>query len=134
MDEHIKGLKDDQQEVKDSGHSHHGHRDKGGSWIFGLLLIALGAIFLLNNFTGFELNNWWALFILLPAMGALGNFWRSYRNAGHMNGEAAGSLIGALLMGTVAGMFLFGLNWGVMWPVFIIIIGLGALLSGVFGD
>jgi hypothetical protein len=96
-----------------------------------LVLIAIGAIFLLNNFTDFDLDNWWALFILIPAFGALGNFLRARRQDGHMSHEARGSLIGSLVLFFIAAVFLFGWNWGAVWPVFLIIAGIGALLSGL---
>lgn len=139
MDDNIKELKDSEGEAGDSAHKtaqHRRTRSKGssGAWIPGLIFIALGVFFLLRNYTDFELENWWALFILIPAFGALGNFWRSYRSDGRMTGEATGSLIGALLLGTVAAIFLLGLSWGMMWPVFLIIAGLGALFSGMFGS
>lgn len=112
-----------------------GHdRDRGiGPWVPGLVLIGLGAYFLLRNFTDFELDNWWALFILIPAFGSLGKFMSEYRRTGRIDGNARGALIGGLIFLFVAAIFLFGLNWGTVWPVFLIIAGLGALLSGLFG-
>ena len=108
--------------------------DHGGrAWVPGLILIGIGAYFLLRNFTDFELHNWWALFILIPAFGSLGKFMSDYRRTGRIGGEARGALIGGLIMLFVAAIFLFGLNWGTVWPVFLIIAGLGALLSGLFG-
>lgn len=105
-----------------------------GSWGFGLVLIIVGALLLLSKFTGFQLNNWWALFIFIPAMGAFGNFLSSVRRKGGMDRGAFGSLIGALIITTVAVIFLLGLNWGTIWPVFLIIGGLGALFSGLFRE
>jgi len=105
----------------------------GGAWVPGLILIGIGAYFLLRNFTNFELNNWWALFILIPAFGSLSKFMGDYRREGRINGDARGALIGGMIMLFVAAVFLFGLNWGAVWPVFLIIAGLGALLSGLFG-
>jgi hypothetical protein len=43
-----------------------------GNWIGGAVLIGLGIIFLLQNFMNISLANWWALFIMIPAIGALG--------------------------------------------------------------
>lgn len=106
-------------------------RDSSKAWVPGLVLIGIGAYFLLNNFTDFQLNNWWALFILIPAFGSLGNFMKAYRQEGRVNGEARGSLIGGLMMLFVASIFLFGWNWATVWPVFLIIGGLGALLAGL---
>lgn len=110
-------------------------RDREGShaWVPGLILVGLGAFFLLRNFTDFRLDNWWALFILIPAFGSLGNFRRAYQRSGRINGEARGSLIGGLILLFVAAIFLFGWNWGAVWPVFLIIAGVGALLSGLLG-
>ncbi|MCZ7673117.1 MAG: hypothetical protein M5U34_41370 [Chloroflexi bacterium] len=34
------------------------------NWMAGVVLIAIGVIFLAANFVDFHLNNWWALFIL----------------------------------------------------------------------
>ncbi len=107
--------------------------DHGGAWVPGLILIGIGVYFLLTNFTDFELHNWWALFILIPAFGSLGKFMSDYRRAGRIGGDARGALISGLILLFVAAIFLFGLNWGTVWPVFIIIAGLGALLSGLFG-
>lgn len=107
---------------------------RSGSWGFGLALIIVGVLFMLGNFTGFRLDNWWALFIFIPAMGAFGSFLSSVRRKGGMNREAFGSLIGALIITTVALIFLLGLNWGTIWPIFLIIGGIGALFSGMFKE
>ena len=131
MSDDIKQLKDAEQ--GQAGTAATGKRDKDAnkSWAFGLVLIAVGALFLLSNFTGFRLNNWWALFILIPAFASLGNFWRAYRSAGRLGNDARGSLIGAMILFFVAAVFLFGWSWGAVWPFFLIIAGLGALLSGL---
>ena len=126
MSDEIKDLKDAEQAEVES------HDGPSMAWVPGLVLIGIGVIFLLNNFTDFELHNWWALFILIPAFGSLGNFWRVYRNQGHIGHDARGSLIGALILFFVAAVFLFGWSWGAVWPFFLIIAGLGALLSGLF--
>ena len=78
------------------------HDGPNMAWIPGLVLIGIGLVFLLNNFTDFELHNWWALFILIPAFASLGNFWRAYRSAGRLGNDARGSLIGAMILFFVA--------------------------------
>lgn len=135
MHDEIKKLKDEEASAleidKDEtavGESHGANM----AWIPGLVLIAIGAFFLLNNFTDFRLNNWWALFILIPAFGSLGNFLRAYNRDGRLNNEARGSLIGSLILFFITAVFIFGWSWGTIWPVFLIIGGLGALLSGLF--
>jgi hypothetical protein len=126
MSDEIKELKDAEQAETspDAG--------PNMAWVPGLVMIGIGVIFLLNNFTNFHLNNWWALFILIPAFATLGNFWRAYRGAGRLNHDARGSLIGSMILFFVAAVFLFGWSWGAVWPFFLIIAGLGALLSGLF--
>jgi hypothetical protein len=103
-------------------------------WI-GLAFIGGGAIVLLNQ-TGllnFELN-WWALFILFPAFGALSGAYNRYRATNDLfsMGVMMPALIG-LFMVALAFSFLFGglwsINWNLYWPLILIIIG----LSMIFG-
>ncbi|MDX1616237.1 MAG: hypothetical protein R3300_18130 [Candidatus Promineifilaceae bacterium] len=104
--------------------------DWGGGWIVGVVLILVGLFFLLGELVPFSLDsNWWALFILIPALFNFGNAWRSYQRHGRLTASGRGSLIGGLIIATVGVIFLFDLSWGNVWPVFIIIIGFGALLD-----
>ncbi len=99
-------------------------------WIAGLALILLGLFFLLGNFFSFNFaGNWWAIFIFIPAVHSLSRAWSSYRRHGRLTERASNNLIGGLLIGTVGFIFLFGLNFGNWWPLFLIIIGFGALLK-----
>lgn len=101
-----------------------------GAWIGGAILIILGLVFLLQNMGLLVLVNWWALFILIPAVAAFGSAWRSYQAAGgRLTGGARGSLIGGLVLVLVAGVFLFGLNWGVVGPLLLVLAGIGLLLN-----
>lgn len=107
-------------------------RHAGGySWVGGVVLILLGAIFLLQNtglMRGFD--NWWALFILIPAVGAFASAWRMYQHAGNAWTPAAtGPLLGGLVLSSLAAMFLFGLDIGMWWPLFLIGGGVAALLG-----
>jgi hypothetical protein len=58
--------------------------------------------------------------------------WRIYQSNGRLTSAARGPLIGGLTTLTVALVFLLGLDWGKIWPVFLIIAGVGALLSALF--
>lgn len=109
-------------------------RERTG-WLGGLIIIVIGVAFLLRNFGWVEwplFENWWAIFILIPALASLGNAWRSYQVQGHLTGEVIGSLIGGCTLLLVALVFLLQLNWGAIWPVFLILAGLGILLRGMF--
>ena len=104
----------------------------GGGWIAGAVLVLLGIIFLLQNLGAVIPGNWWALFILIPAFGAFAGAWSAFQNNNsRLNAAARGSLIGGLVLTLIALIFLFNLNWGVLGPVILIILGLGALLSAL---
>lgn len=105
-------------------------RGSSGAWFGGAILIILGIIFLLQNMGALALENWWALFILLPAVGAFGNAWRAYQNSGgRLTAPARGSLIGGLVLTMIAAVFLFNLQWGILGPVILILAGIGILLN-----
>jgi hypothetical protein len=108
--------------------------NRGGSWIIGAALVVLGAIFLIQNLTGYSLQNWWALFILIPAIGSFASAWRIYQaNGQRLTTAVRGPAIGGLILTLVALIFLLGLNWGTLWPVFIIVGGLALLLNALAG-
>lgn len=106
-----------------------------GGWLGGIVLILIGIFFLLGNYglVAWQLfDNWWALFILIPALGALGNAWRTYQMQGRFTDEVFGSLLGSLLLLCISLVFLLNLEWGRIWPIFLILGGLGILLRGRF--
>ena len=105
---------------------------RGGiPWVPGLILIGLGLIFLLNNTTGYYINNWWALFILIPAIGSFSKAADIMRSEGGFTSQAWGALAGGIIFTLVASAFLFNLDWGLIWPVFLIIGGLGMFLGAL---
>jgi hypothetical protein len=100
-----------------------------GGWIGGLILILLGVIFLLQNLNLFYLANWWALFILIPAVAAFASAWNMYNLAGRVNAAVRGSLIGGSVLTLIALVFLFNLNWGIVFPLLLILGGVALLVS-----
>ncbi|HOU40876.1 MAG TPA: hypothetical protein PK829_06375 [Promineifilum sp.] len=132
MSDDIKTLKDAEKANDGLGDENsrdtEGH-DGGMAWLPGLGLILVGVIFLLSNFTGFQLHNWWALFILIGAFGAFGSAISAWRSTGRFGREARGSLIGGLAILFTAAIFLFGWNWATVWPGYLILGGLAALLT-----
>jgi multidrug transporter EmrE-like cation transporter len=109
-------------------------RRKNTAWIGGAVLIVIGIVFLLQNISGINLGNWWALFILIPALGSLATAWRIYRTHGRLTSAARGPLVGGVILLLVAAIFLFNLDWGKVWPLFLIIAGVGALATSLLGD
>ena len=108
---------------------------RGGAWTVGVILIVLGGMFLVNNTGTFNipLRNWWALFILIPAIGAFDTALRTYRKAGNQLTAPARS---SLLMGTVLTfvtiMFLFDISWTFFGPILIILVGIAILFNYSF--
>ena len=67
--------------------------ERSGSWVVGAILILVGIFIMLQNLTSFELENWWALFIMIPALGAFSNAWRAYNRDERLSTPARASLI-----------------------------------------
>jgi hypothetical protein len=107
------------------------HRSGWGGWITGLVLILIGLIFLLQNFSMLRLNNWWALFLLIPAIGSFVSAYENYRSNQRITAAGRGPLIGGTILLFLVVVFLFGLDLGTLWPVFLVIGGLVLLLGGL---
>ena len=101
-------------------------------WI-GIVFICLGIFFILWNFDVLEyFDNWWAFFILIPALGSLVTAWSTYkRNDNVFTPKVRDEIFWGLMLSLVAAVFLFDLDWGKIWPGFLIIIGLEILLESV---
>ncbi len=108
----------------------------GGEWVIGAILLVIGVLLFAQNMGGFTLNNWWALFILIPALASFAGAWRIFNSSGGSAFAALGPfLVGLLLLGVTA-TFLFNLNWnfvdwGIIGPVILILLGVVTLLGGV---
>jgi hypothetical protein len=107
-------------------------RRRNGTWLIGLVLIAIGAIFLLQN-AGVSLGaHWWALLIVIPAAACAAAAWSMYERAGYRYAQPmSGPLTGFVVLTFIAVMIFFSLSWSLLWPVFIIIAGLAALFGRV---
>lgn len=100
---------------------------KGGAWVGGVILIALGVVFLLQNF-GFPVpKNWWAIFIMVPGIAALGAAWSLHERAGAWTSGAVGSLLAGSIIVGMAIVFFFGFDLGKFWPLILVALGVAAL-------
>lgn len=135
MSDTIDSLKEAEKEAMgDKDHSLNKRRSHrgwqcGSNATGGLILIGLGIIFLLSQTTGFYLNNWWALFILIPAVHNLIEAWHSYQVNGRLGSHARHALFGGILLTAVAAFFLFNLSWNLFWPIVLIMVGISALIK-----
>jgi hypothetical protein len=98
-----------------------------GSWLPGIILVLLGGIFLAQNYFGASLRNWWALFILIPALSTLTTAYALWRD-GHAD-WATGPFMAGLGFLVLTAMFLLDLPIGQLWPLFLIVAGVGLLFS-----
>lgn len=107
---------------------------RGDSSLWGaVILILVGGYFLLQQ-TGLirGVFNWWALFILIPAVSSLAAAWAIFRaNDYRLNAAVVSPAGGGAVILTVALMFLLNLDWGIYWPLMIVVPGLTMLLSGL---
>ena len=107
----------------------------GGAFIGGVALIAFGVIIMLQNMGVVQLHNWWALFILIPALGSFATAYGAYRtNGGRLTSMVRGSIIGGLVFTAVAAAFLFELNLGLLLPTVLILAGAGMLFNSMLPD
>lgn len=107
------------------------HDHRRSPWFPGLILILIGAFFLLRNYAGFDLENWWALFILIPAVGNFSGAYESYRASGAFNRSARNQLFWGVFFTLLSGSLLLALDFGLIWPFFLILGGLGMLLGAL---
>jgi hypothetical protein len=101
-------------------------------WVGGAAMIVVGIYLLLHNLhlTVFYLENWWALFILIPAVGAFSKAWSAYHDAGgRLTPQASSALFSGIIITMVAAMFLFDLSWALFGPVLLMLGGLSVLVN-----
>lgn len=108
------------------------HREWNASSLgVGIVIIAVGVFFLLYNFNVrlpfMRYHNWWALFILIGAIGPLVQAGRAWKAKGGFDANVLHALTSAAVIVTVALFFLFDVSWNRWWPVFLVYGGLWAI-------
>ena len=120
-----------QPDIDTDGETRKGPAGRNNLW-WGILLIILGSVFLLQRMGLLGRTfNWWALFIFIPAVGSLTSAIYAIQRSGHFNRAARSSLGGALVVGTVATLLMFDMDWSIWWPLMIIVPGFSVFLSGI---
>jgi hypothetical protein len=97
--------------------------------VVGIGLIAVGGV--LAALQLLRPHNWWAIFILIPAIGMLtaGSLIASHLRRWHP-GAAMLAAPGIVPL-TVAGMFLFSVSWSIWWPLMIAAPGIMLCVIGL---
>jgi hypothetical protein len=106
-----------------------------GAVIGGIALVVIGGIMLLQT-TGiigrltFDFN-WWALFMLIPISSIANSAWQTYKASGEqLTREVRTKFVIVTFMIMVCAALLFDLDWSRLWPIFLVLVGLGILIGG----
>src|SRR5512140_2769316 len=102
---------------------------RGGAWAGGALLVLLGVVFLLQNMGAVVIGNWWALFVLLPAVGAFGAAWQSVGLDGQVSGRVIGSLVSGVILTLLTVLLFWGIDLTFIGPILLILLGIGVLAA-----
>jgi hypothetical protein len=106
-----------------------------GPVIGGIALVVIGGIMLLQTMGithrfNFDFN-WWALFMLIPLLSIANNAWQTYQTNGErLTREVRSKFVLVAVLSVVFAALMFDLDWSRLWPVFLILGGLGILLGG----
>ncbi len=104
---------------------------KISSVLWGIVLIAAGALFALNAFNITNINiffdGWWTLFLILPC--AIGLFTQREKT-----GNIIGIAVGVSLLLCCQDILSFSVLWKLLVPAVIVMIGLKMVFSGLFGN
>ena len=103
-------------------------------WMGGAILILLGVVFLLRNLNIPFIENWWALFILIPAFWCYTAALDIFQANGRITRRGGSSLAMGILLTLLAGVFLFNVALGLYWPVLLILGGLILLGTGLLPE
>jgi hypothetical protein len=104
--------------------------NRGNQITGGLIILIIGVFFLLQRLNIVTFKNWWAVFILIPAISSLGNFFQDHNRERAFRFSQVSNILGILFPVSVACIFLFELSWQIYWPVLVILAGFSMFLSG----
>ena len=120
MSDELKDLEEDEKEIEN---------ERGNNWIMAIVLMVVGLGLLVSNFTNLSFDNWWALFLFIPAGFMFRNVGADYKRHGRLTNKSTGPIIAGLAMLVMIGVFLFNLSWSGLWPLAFIFGGIAVLLG-----
>jgi hypothetical protein len=100
-------------------------------WIIGSILIVLGGVFLMDNlgWSFFHFTNWWALFILIPVIGAAQRAFHLFQKAeNQLTPQVIGSIFIAVFFTLLMLSLMFSIRLTIVGPILFIFAGLGILI------
>lgn len=101
----------------------------------GIMVMLIGIVLLFHALGWLALpTNWWALAILIPVGASAWGAWQRAETVGYWDRAAVTTLATAGFPLAVALIFLFDLDWAVVWPVFPIIAGMVMLAGALTPD
>ena len=110
-------------EVKDG-------KDGNGNVTMAIVFIIVGIVLIASNVSGFEFENWWVLFMFIPAAMFIKNIYDDYQMNGRITARSTGAIIATLAVLATAATFLFeAITWGMIWPIGLIFAGIAIFLG-----
>lgn len=101
-------------------------------WFWPIILVAAGLFLLARNLNLINVHlNWWAGFIFIPVVGSLAGALGAFQKSKRFDAAVRNALGSAIVVGTVATMFLFDVSWHHFWPLMLIAPAISMLLNGI---
>ena len=100
-------------------------KDNNNNTVMALVFIAVGVVLVASNVVGFEFQNWWALFLLIPISQFAKSIYDDYQENGTVTARSTGAIITTLAISAAAVIFLVdAITWGMVWPIGLIFAGI----------
>lgn len=101
-----------------------------GNVLMAVIFIVVGVGLILSNAIGFEFDNWWILFMLIPVGFFAQGIYQDYQANGRITQRSTGSIIVTVAILATAATFLFeAISWSVIWPIGLVIAGISMFLG-----
>ena len=105
-------------------------RKNENSWIIGISLLLGGTIFLVQNLTGWRIEKWWSILLIIPALASFVTAWRKYQKYRRtQRGAFLRLLATGLLLLMMVPVLLFSFQWQEILPTLFFPAGLVVLLG-----
>ncbi|NIV11055.1 MAG: hypothetical protein GWN62_07100 [Aliifodinibius sp.] len=106
--------------MNDENNKYNERKFVDNNWAFGIALILVGILFMLDNFNLLDINltNWWAIFILIPGLNMTVNGWRRYQY--NQSQSSRNTAFWGLMLIILAFTFFFNIAWNLVFPIALI--------------